>query len=170
MAKHPPAPQTIRIDPDVWRALQKQAEPFVETPNDVLRRLLGLAPKKTANSALLAEAGKHNLHSGEGLAAFLKENFSGVKGLTHGYLRKVATANPNGINSKEIRLDRLAVSHKDKAIQKALRDQALADRAAMAEAIKKIAAPGTEIVTPSAFHSAKTLGVTKKVGKRGRGS
>src|SRR5262245_22256933 len=36
------APQTIRIDPEVWLALQKKAVPFVETPNDVLRRLLGL--------------------------------------------------------------------------------------------------------------------------------
>jgi hypothetical protein len=35
-------PQTIRIDPEVWLALQKRAVPFVETPNDVLRRLLGL--------------------------------------------------------------------------------------------------------------------------------
>jgi hypothetical protein len=35
-------PQTIRIDPEVWLALQQLAEPFVETPNDVLRRVLGL--------------------------------------------------------------------------------------------------------------------------------
>jgi 5-methylcytosine-specific restriction protein A len=32
----------IRIDDEVYRALQKQAEPFRDTPNDVLRRLLGL--------------------------------------------------------------------------------------------------------------------------------
>jgi len=31
---------TIRIDDEVWRALKAQAEPFVDTPNDVLRRLL----------------------------------------------------------------------------------------------------------------------------------
>ncbi|MCI0642027.1 MAG: hypothetical protein L0Y72_11950 [Gemmataceae bacterium] len=36
--------QTIRIDQEVWRALQKHAEPFVETPNDVLRRVLQLGP------------------------------------------------------------------------------------------------------------------------------
>jgi hypothetical protein len=35
-------PQTIRIDPEVWLALQKVAVPFIETPNDVLRRLLRL--------------------------------------------------------------------------------------------------------------------------------
>jgi hypothetical protein len=32
----------IRIDRQVYQALQKQAEPFVDTPNAVLRRLLGL--------------------------------------------------------------------------------------------------------------------------------
>lgn len=32
----------IRIDRDVYQALQKQAAPFVDTPNSVLRRLLGL--------------------------------------------------------------------------------------------------------------------------------
>jgi hypothetical protein len=35
--------QTIRIDEDVYGALQAQAVPFVDTPNSVLRRLLGLA-------------------------------------------------------------------------------------------------------------------------------
>ena len=33
---------TIRIDDDVFAALQKDAKPFVDTPNSVLRRLLGL--------------------------------------------------------------------------------------------------------------------------------
>jgi hypothetical protein len=33
---------TIRIDKKVFEALQKQAEPFVDTPNSVLRRLLEL--------------------------------------------------------------------------------------------------------------------------------
>jgi hypothetical protein len=31
---------TIRIDDEVWHALKAQAEPFVDTPNDVLRRIL----------------------------------------------------------------------------------------------------------------------------------
>jgi hypothetical protein len=35
-------PPTIRVDDNVWAALQKEAQPFVDTPNDVLRRLLGL--------------------------------------------------------------------------------------------------------------------------------
>ena len=33
---------TIRIDEQVFNALQSRAQPFVDTPNDVLRRLLGL--------------------------------------------------------------------------------------------------------------------------------
>ncbi len=36
---------TIRIDDDVFNELKGHAEPFVDTPNSVLRRLLGLAPK-----------------------------------------------------------------------------------------------------------------------------
>ncbi len=34
----------IRIDREVYRSLQRRAEPFVDTPNGVLRRLLGLDP------------------------------------------------------------------------------------------------------------------------------
>ena len=33
---------TIRIDDEVFEALQKQAEPLVDSPNDVLRRVFGL--------------------------------------------------------------------------------------------------------------------------------
>lgn len=32
----------IEIDDEVFALLQRQAEPFVDTPNDVLRRLVGL--------------------------------------------------------------------------------------------------------------------------------
>jgi negative regulator of replication initiation len=35
-------PHSIDIDDDVFAALQRDAEPFVDTPNSVLRRLLGL--------------------------------------------------------------------------------------------------------------------------------
>jgi hypothetical protein len=35
---------TIRIDNEVLDKLKEQAEPFVDTPNTVLRRILGLAP------------------------------------------------------------------------------------------------------------------------------
>ena len=37
---------TIRIDDDVWRYLQGKAKPFEDTPNDVLRRELGLEGRK----------------------------------------------------------------------------------------------------------------------------
>ena len=33
---------TVRIDDEVYEALKKQAEPFIDTPNTVLRRVLGL--------------------------------------------------------------------------------------------------------------------------------
>lgn len=34
----------VRIDDEVFRALQAHAEPLVDTPNSVLRRVLGLQP------------------------------------------------------------------------------------------------------------------------------
>ncbi|HXY25646.1 MAG TPA: hypothetical protein VEI73_13410 [Candidatus Acidoferrum sp.] len=37
---------TIRIDEDVWRFLQSKAKPFEDSPNDVLRRELGLERSK----------------------------------------------------------------------------------------------------------------------------
>lgn len=36
---------TIRIDKEVLEALKQHAEPFVDTPNTVLRRILGLPPR-----------------------------------------------------------------------------------------------------------------------------
>lgn len=41
--------RTIRVDEEVFKALQDLAEPFVDTPNSVLRKLLGLAPGPTAD-------------------------------------------------------------------------------------------------------------------------
>ncbi|MFH8518688.1 hypothetical protein ACH4CE_27090 [Streptomyces gelaticus] len=35
--------RTIRVDDDVFARLQSLAEPFTDTPNSVIRRLLGLA-------------------------------------------------------------------------------------------------------------------------------
>ncbi|MCI0722296.1 MAG: winged helix-turn-helix domain-containing protein [Acidobacteria bacterium] len=43
--------RVIRVDDEVWRALQKKAMPFEDTPNSVLRRILktnGLRPRKRA--------------------------------------------------------------------------------------------------------------------------
>jgi hypothetical protein len=42
----PTAPATIPIDPDVWLALRKRALSPGETPNEVLRRLLGLGSRQ----------------------------------------------------------------------------------------------------------------------------
>jgi hypothetical protein len=39
---------TVRIDDEVFEALKKLAEPLVDTPNSVLRRLLDLETKKPA--------------------------------------------------------------------------------------------------------------------------
>lgn len=36
------SPRSIDVDADVWRRLQQEAVPFEDTPNTVLRRLLGL--------------------------------------------------------------------------------------------------------------------------------
>ncbi|MFC2000059.1 hypothetical protein ACFLXE_04805 [Chloroflexota bacterium] len=36
----------IRIDEDVWKELQSRAEPLVDIPNSVLRRILGLETKE----------------------------------------------------------------------------------------------------------------------------
>lgn len=38
---------TIRIDDEVFARLQEGATPLVDTPNTVLRRILGLEPKRT---------------------------------------------------------------------------------------------------------------------------
>ena len=40
---------SIEIDESVWRHLQKHAEPFIDTPNSVLNRILFGTSKKTAN-------------------------------------------------------------------------------------------------------------------------
>ena len=46
---------TIRIDQDVYESLKAKAEPFVDTPNSVLRRLLNLdGLSAAAGSATMA--------------------------------------------------------------------------------------------------------------------
>jgi hypothetical protein len=46
---------TIRIDDDVYQKLKEQAEPFVDTPNSVIRRLLGLGSQLAASGEDPAE-------------------------------------------------------------------------------------------------------------------
>src|SRR5437899_1393973 len=41
---------SVRIDEEVYRELQKRAEPFVDTPNSVLRRILDLNHGVTAHA------------------------------------------------------------------------------------------------------------------------
>lgn len=41
----------IRIDDEVWQGLKNQGEPFEDTPNDVLRRMLGLDPSNKRNGS-----------------------------------------------------------------------------------------------------------------------
>ncbi|HEU0072449.1 MAG TPA: winged helix-turn-helix domain-containing protein [Dehalococcoidia bacterium] len=43
---------TIRVDDEVFKELQMHATPFVDTPNDVLRRLLSLEKGKSQTTAI----------------------------------------------------------------------------------------------------------------------
>ena len=47
---------TVRIDDEVFEALKKLAEPLVDTPNSVLRRLLDLEQRKPPSSKPPAKA------------------------------------------------------------------------------------------------------------------
>jgi hypothetical protein len=47
----------IEVDREVWEALQAEAEPFVDTPNAVLRRKLGLAESADAGTEERAPRG-----------------------------------------------------------------------------------------------------------------
>jgi negative regulator of replication initiation len=51
---------TIRIDDDVWQYLQSKAKPFEDSPNDVLRRELGLNKPNHDNQARSREASHEN--------------------------------------------------------------------------------------------------------------
>jgi hypothetical protein len=53
---------TIRIDDDVWKALQEHAKPFVDTPNDVLRRVFHLASETSSPAS--ATGGKATMRIG----------------------------------------------------------------------------------------------------------
>lgn len=46
---------TIRIDDEVFGALQGRATPFVDTPNDVLRRILDLGGQGNGSKILIEE-------------------------------------------------------------------------------------------------------------------
>lgn len=42
---------SVEIDDDVWTRLQELAEPLIDTPNSVLRRVLGLDDARTISTA-----------------------------------------------------------------------------------------------------------------------
>ncbi|HMJ74019.1 MAG TPA: winged helix-turn-helix domain-containing protein [Solirubrobacterales bacterium] len=50
------SPQWIEVDDEVMAAVQGQAKPFVDSPNDALRRLLDLGPASEAACAPLPSA------------------------------------------------------------------------------------------------------------------
>jgi Mrr restriction endonuclease-like protein len=51
--KEEPVTPTIRIDAELYEFLKNQAEPFVDTPNTVLRRLVGLPTRNGAEADAL---------------------------------------------------------------------------------------------------------------------
>lgn len=56
--------KTIRVDDDVWRKLQKRANPFEDTPNSVLRRVFNLNRSKVGrNGAVRAPRGEKTAQS-----------------------------------------------------------------------------------------------------------
>lgn len=53
----------IRVDDKVWNELQRRAEPLVDTPNSVLRRILGLTGEEINNAENVIEIELSNLYS-----------------------------------------------------------------------------------------------------------
>jgi hypothetical protein len=53
----------IRVDDEVWKELQKRAEPLVDTPNSVLRRILGLIGDNGNNEEKVIEIEPSTLYS-----------------------------------------------------------------------------------------------------------
>jgi hypothetical protein len=50
--------RTVEVDDEVWAELQKRAEPLVDTVNDVMRQVLGLARKGTLQVPALSAASR----------------------------------------------------------------------------------------------------------------
>ena len=53
----------IRVDEEVWRELQRRAVPLVDTPNSVLRRMLGLTGEEVSGDETVIEIELSDLHS-----------------------------------------------------------------------------------------------------------
>jgi len=59
----------IRIDREVWTELQKRAEPLVDTPNSVLRRILGIEKGESDGKPNMIEIELATLHTPRTFAA-----------------------------------------------------------------------------------------------------
>ena len=53
----------IRVDDEVWKELQRRAEPLVDTPNSVLRKILGFTGDKGSNKEKVIEIEPSTLYS-----------------------------------------------------------------------------------------------------------
>ena len=53
----------IRVDDEVWKELQRRAEPLIDTPNSVLRKILGLTGDKVSNEEKVVEIELSSLYS-----------------------------------------------------------------------------------------------------------
>lgn len=62
--------KTIRIDAEVWERLQDMAVPFEDTPNSVLRRVLGLKHEIAGKASRRVRRGKQKLEGNTPSAAF----------------------------------------------------------------------------------------------------
>ena len=68
---------TIRVDEDVYQALQRRAEPFVDTPNSVLRHLLDLSESESSGSG--SNASDHPATGESGRMAPARRRSQGTK-------------------------------------------------------------------------------------------
>lgn len=82
---------SIRIDEDVYRFLQEHAQPFVDTPNSVLRRLLELEPESVPPDQEGAEA-----PVGKPAAPPTRQRRTGMRGATRRGRRRRTTRAPAG--------------------------------------------------------------------------
>ncbi len=70
---------TIRIDQNVWDELKTRAEPFVDSPNSVLRRLLGLDQGKAKTASKRGSRREERLDSAGEPATHKRTNKRGTK-------------------------------------------------------------------------------------------
>lgn len=75
---------TIEVDEEVYNELQKLAEPFVDTPNTVIRKMLFPKSKasdfknRTINSTTLNLSAQQKVSSEVFMSVFLKKRYEGI--------------------------------------------------------------------------------------------